>query len=214
MKSNKILYIVCILIIIVGCILIKVKGVNYSIDYEWGNNIEIYFDKETSKSEIEEISKEVFGKDTKVNEIERFSDAFSIKVKDISDEQKNDFITKINEKYTLEKIVDDLIIVEVPRVSGIDLIKQYIKPAIISLAVIFVYLSIRYKNIGNVKTALLTIIKTGIITGAYFGLVFITRMPIVNMYVIPVGLAIAVIALFTICYKNEIEIKKLKEEEK
>lgn len=209
---KKIIYILCALILIVGCIIVKIKGVNYSIDYAQGKNIEIYFEKETSKSEIEEIAKEVFGKNIKVYKIERFNDAFSIKVKDITDEQKNNLITKINEKYTLEQTTDDLKIIDLPKVSGFDLIRPYIMPAIISLALIFVYLSIRYKKIGNVKTALITIIKTALITGAYFGIIFITRQPIVNMLTISIGLAISTVALFTICYNNENEIKRLKEE--
>lgn len=101
-----------------------------------------------------------------------------------------------------------------PKVSGWDLINSYIKPTVISIVLILVYLSIRYKKSGHIKTALLTLLKTILITGAYFGLVIIVRLPIVNMYTVPVGLIIGCIALITICYKNENEIEKSKEEQK
>lgn len=101
-----------------------------------------------------------------------------------------------------------------PKVSGLDLINSYIKPTIISIVLITVYLSIRYKKSGHIKTALITLLKTILITGAYFGLIIIVRLPIVNMYTIPVGLIIGCIALITICYKNENEIEKSEEEQK
>ncbi len=211
-KFNKILYIVCILLIISGCIVAKTLGINYSLEYAKGKNIEIYFDNSKEKDEIEQIAKEVFGKDTKTYEIQRFKDAFSIRTKDISDEQKANLISKINEKYTLELKDEDLTITDVPKVSGLDLINSYIKPTIISMLLILIYLSIRYKKSGHIKTALITLLKTILILGAYFGLVIVTRLPIVNMYTIPVGLIIACIALITICYKNETKIEKSKKE--
>lgn len=206
---SKILYVICILIIIAGAIIAKTLGVNYSLEYSKGKNIEIYFDNSTEKSDIEEIAKEIFGKDSKIYEIERFKDAFSIRVKDVNDEQKANLISKINEKYSIELADEDIKVFDIPKVSGWDLIKEYIKPTIISLAIILVYLSIRYRKIGSIKTAILTLLKTAVITGAYFGLVIIVRMPIVNMYTIPVGLLIAVISLITICYKNETKLEKI-----
>lgn len=213
-KFSKILYGICILIIITGAIIAKTLGVNYSLEYSKGKNIEIYFDNSTEKSDIEEIAKEVFGKDVRVYEIERFKDAFSIRVKDVNDEQKANLISKINEKYTLELKDEDITVIDIPKVSGRDIIKEYIKPTIISLAIILVYLSIRYRKIGSIKIAILTLLKAAVITGAYFGLVIIVRMPIVNMYTIPVGLLIAVISLITICYKNETKLEKIIEDKK
>ena len=184
---NKILYILCILIIIAGIIVWKNFGFNYSTELANGTTVEIYFDNSTDKNEIENVAKEAFGKDIKVKEIERFSDAFAIKVKgEITDEQKNNFISKINEKYSLEKTGEDLTIIETPAIQGRDLTKNYIKPTIISTIVILLYLTIRYRKIGNIKLALITLIKTAVITGAYFGLVIITRLSIVSLYTIPV----------------------------
>lgn len=213
-KFNKIIYIVCILIIIAGCIVAKTLGVNYSAEYAKGKNIEIYFDNDKQKNEIEQIAKDVFGQDAKVYEIQRFNDAFSIRAKDVTDEQKANLITKINEKYTLELKDENLTITDVPKVSGLDLISNYIKPTIISIGLILIFLSIRYKKSGHIKTALLTILKTILILGAYFGLVIIVRLPIVNMYTIPVGLIIWGIALITICYNNETRLENVKKEEK
>lgn len=212
---NKILYILCILIIIAGIIVWKNFGFNYSTELANGTTVEIYFDNSTDKNEIENVAKEAFGKDIKVKEIERFSDAFAIKVKgEITDEQKNNFISKINEKYSLEKTGEDLTIIETPAIQGRDLTKNYIKPTIISTIVILLYLTIRYRKIGNIKLALITLIKTAVITGAYFGLVIITRLPIISLYTIPVGMFIAIVILITLCYKNENKLEEINNKNK
>ena len=207
---SKILYVLCVLVIIAGIIVWKNAGLNYSTELAYGTTVEIYFDNSTDKNEIENIAKDAFGKDIKVKDVKRFSDAFAIKIKgEITDEQKNDFVSKVNEKYSLEKKVEDLTIIEMPAIKGRDLVKNYIKPTIISAIVILLYLTIRYRKIGNIKLALGTLIKTAIITGAYFGLVIITRLPIISLYTIPVGMFIAIITLMILCYKNE---NKLEEE--
>ena len=206
---SKILYVLCILVIIVGIIVWKNAGLNYSTELAYGTTVEIYFDNSTNKNDIENIAKDAFGKDIKVKEIERFSDAFAIKVKgEITDEQKNNFVSKINEKYSLEKTVEDLTIIETPAIQGRDLAKNYIKPASISAVLILVYLTIRYRKIGSIKLALIALVKIAIITGAYFGLVIITRLPIISLYTIPVGMFISIIALITLCYKNENKLEE------
>lgn len=211
---TKVFYIICIIVIILGISVWKFKGVNYSIEYAEGKAIEIYFKNSIEKSDIEGIAKEIFGKDIKVYEIERFKDAFSIKARDISEEQKESLISKINEKYNLEFKTEDLTITDVPKVSGFDLINPYVKPILISLVLICIFLSIRYKKIGNIKTAVLTILKATIITLAYFGVVIIIRVPLVNMYIIPIGTIVAMLSLILICNNNENEIEKLNEENK
>lgn len=206
---SKILYVLCVLVIIAGIIVWKNFGLNYSTELAYGTTVEIYFDNSTNKNDIENIAEEEFGKSIKVKDIERFSDAFAVKVKgEITDGQKNDFISKINEKYSLEKTTEDLTLIETPAIKGRDLAKKYIKPTIISAIVILLYLAIRYRKIGNIKLSLITLIKTAIITGAYFGLVIITRLPIISLYTIPVGMFIAIIVLIILCYKNENKLEK------
>ena len=212
---KKILYILCILVIIAGIIVWKNLGFNYSTELANGTTVEIYFDNSTNKQDIEDIAKEVFGNNIKVKEVERFSDAFAIKISgEATDEQKSNLVSKINEKYGIEKTTEDLKIIEMPAIQGRDLAKNYIKPTIISTIVILLYLTIRYRKIGNIKLALITLIKTAIITGAYFGLVIITRLSIVSLYTIPVGMFIAIIVLITLCYKNENKLEEINSKNK
>ena len=101
---KKILYILCILVIIAGIIVWKNLGFNYSTELAKGTTVEIYLDNSTNKQEIEDIAKEVFGNNIKVKEVERFSDAFAIKISgEATDEQKSNLVSKINEKYGIEK---------------------------------------------------------------------------------------------------------------
>ena len=206
---SKILYVLCAIVIIAGIIVWKNFGFNYATELAYGTTVEIYFDNSINKNDIENIAKDVFGKNIKVKEIERFSDAFTIKVKgEITDEQKNNFVSKVNEKYSLEKKVEDLTIVETPAIQGKDLFKNYIKYTIISVVAILLYLTIRYRKIGNIKLALITLLKIAIITGTYFAVVILTRLPIINLYIIPVGMFVAIIALITLSYNNENKLEK------
>lgn len=216
MKSiSKVLYLLCILVIVIGIIVWKNFGLNYSTELAYGTTVEIYFDNFTNKDDIENIAKDAFGKDIKVKEVERFSDAFAIKVKgEITDEQKNNFVSKVNEKYSLEKTVEDLTIIETPAIQGRDLTRNYIKPTCISAILILVYLTIRYRKIGNIKLALITLVKIAIITGAYFGLVVITRLPIISLYTIPVGMFMAIITLMVLCYKSENKLEEINNKNK
>lgn len=215
MKNKSIiLYVICIILIIIGAIVVKVKGVNYSFEYQDGKNIEIYFENEIIKSDIEEIAKDVFGKDVIVYEVERYNDAFSLKVKDVTDEQKESLVSKINEKFSLEWTTDNLTITDIPRIAGFDFIKNYIKPTLISVIVIAVYMLFRYRRIEGVKVTLCSLLKIILVVGAFFGIVGITRLPIVNEYLIALGLLIATVTLLITNYKNELALDKYNESKK
>ena len=60
-------------------------------------------------------------------------------LKQATDEQKSNLVSKINEKYGIEKTTEDLKIIETPAIQGRDLAKNYIKPTIISTIVILLY---------------------------------------------------------------------------
>ena len=106
--KKSVLYTVIGLIIIIGIALGILKGLNYSLEYQANQKIELYIGKVVDRKDIEEISNNVFGKnENKVQIVEIFNDMVAITVKDSNDEQIENFVNAINEKYGVEYTKDD-----------------------------------------------------------------------------------------------------------
>ena len=129
-KSTKILVILIALILIVGAIMIGVKGLAFELKYQNGKQVEIDLGKEFDIKDMQAITNEVFGKQAVlIEQIEVYKDAANIITTDITEEQKADLVTKINEKYGTELSADNITIEEHSKIRGRDLIKPYIAMA-------------------------------------------------------------------------------------
>ena len=117
--STKILIILIALILIVGAIMIGVKGLAFEIKYQNGKQIEINLGKEFKVKDMQEITNEVFGKQpVLIEQIEVYKDAVNIITTEITEEQKSELITKINEKYETQLSEDNVIIEEHSKIRG------------------------------------------------------------------------------------------------
>ena len=207
-KSTKILVILIALILIVGAIMIGVKGLAFELKYQNGKQVEIDLGKEFDIKDMQAITNEVFGKQAVlIEQIEVYKDAANIITTDITEEQKADLVTKINEKYETSLTKDDLTVVEIPHYRGRDLMANYVWPIAISAALIIVYEAIRFRKLGVVKVVAKLIIWPIVIEALYLSVLAITRIPI-SYYTLPLGIILAVLTLTIITYKNE---KKLVE---
>ena len=74
----------------------------------------------------------------------------AITVRESNDDQLNNLVTKINEKYETSLTKDDLTVVEIPHYRGRDLMANYVWPIAISAALIIVYEAIRFRKLGVV----------------------------------------------------------------
>ena len=142
-----------------------------------------------------------------IQKIEFFNDSVAITVRESNDEQLNNLVTKINEKYETSLTKDDLTVVEIPHYRGRDLMANYVWPIAISAALIIVYEAIRFRKLGVVKVVAKLIIWPIVIEALYLSVLAITRIPI-SYYTLPLGIILAVLTLTIITYKNE---KKLVE---
>ncbi len=97
--KNKILYILMLVAIILGAIVIVVKGFNYSIDFSKHQRIEIVLDNGFNISEMRKIVKESIKSKSIVRKSTLFGTSVVIDAKDISDEEISNLLGKINEKY-------------------------------------------------------------------------------------------------------------------
>ena len=195
--KNKILIGLAI-VIVVGAIIIATLGFNVDTSYKGYNIIDVDLGQEFNINDIKAITNDVFGKSkAEVQKGGDFRDVIIIKVtSDISDEQKEQLINKINEKYGTEKTVADINAVYIPRFKLIDVAKPYIFPVIASAVLILIYMAIRFRKLGTVKVLSQAISLTAIAELLYFALIAITRYP-VNKLLMPVAVVIYITIIST-----------------
>lgn len=213
LKNKKILclLIVLLIIIITGGILLFVKGVNYSLIYGEHTTVELYLETDFESADVQNIIKEVFGNQTKTREVNNLNYDILIITKSASDEQLNNLISKINEKYNLELTTNDLLVTNNAKIDVMDLIMPYILPICIASALILFYFIIRYKKLGISKVILFTIFTVILVQLVYASIYSIARLP-VNEYTMPISMMLYLITIIAIIEKFDIDLQKSKEE--
>ena len=127
-KSAKIIIALIAIILIAGTIMICTKGLVFGLNYEDSKKVEINLGKQFEEKDIKEITNDVFGKQpVLIQAIEVYKDAVSITTTEISDEQKANLITKLNEKYGTDISTDDITIEANAHIRGRDIVKNIIK---------------------------------------------------------------------------------------
>ena len=127
--------------------------------------------KENIKA-IEKVVNDTLGKNkATVQKIEIYNDTFQVIAKEITEEQKNTIVDKVNELYPITTVdnnventetsvrvkKEDIQIVSASNVRLRDVFKPYIMPFIIATLCIIVYVAIRYRKIGVIRVILETI---------------------------------------------------------
>ena len=202
LKNKKTLPILIILLIIIiaGILITSIKGLNYGLVY--GNNTTIKMTLNTNNqiSELKDIIIQVFG-NNKLQQVDNKEDSFIIYVKQADTEKVNSFISNVNEKFQTTITADDLEIKNNPKLSGYDLVKPYILPSVLSLALILVYFTIRYIKLGIIKILLETLGITVGIQLVYFSIYAILRISVTEI-TMPVSMLLFVLSFVLLEEKN------------
>ena len=99
-SKQKILIVLLAIIIISGIIVTVTIGLKFDLKYEKSQKIELNLKKEFEISDIKTITDEVLkGQDVIIQKVELYEDMVSIISNQITEEQKNNIVQKINEKY-------------------------------------------------------------------------------------------------------------------
>ena len=213
-KKAKIIAILIAIIVIAGIIVIAKAGLNFELAYQETQKIQLYIQKDFEISDIKQIINEVMpNTQTVVQKVEVYKDTVSIIAKEITDEQKSNLINKVNEKYGTEIKAEDIDITNIPHTRGRDIVKPYIIPFVIATAIILVYMAIRYRKLGMIKTLVKTAIILVLAQATLLSIIAIARIPI-GKITIPLVLIVYVASLFGITTKFEKQLlEKNKEEE-
>ena len=147
-KKQKMIFIILAVIIIAGIAVISTIGFNLELKMQETKKIELYIQKDFEISDIKNIVKEVIPDESIIiQKVEVFEDSVSITAKDITDEQKQSIIDKVNEKYGTELKADSTEIINIPNMKIRDLVKPYVTSFAISTVLILVYIAIRYRKL-------------------------------------------------------------------
>ena len=215
-KSKQLKIILIALIIIAGIIMIAVKGFNFDLKYQKTQRVELYLKKEFNISDIRQITNEVFGKQkVMIQKVEIFEDSVSITTTSITDEQKSDLVTKINEKYGTELKVENTRVENIGHTRGRDIITPYIMPFAIAIIIVLIYLGIRYYKLITVKVIAKSVGIIGLAQILLFSIIAITRIPIGRL-TIPMVILVYLLTLFglTSIFEKNVAKKKLEENKK
>lgn len=194
-RNKKILSVLAIIIVIAGIIMIATKGFNFDLKYQKTQKVELSLNQEFKNSEVKEIAKEVFGNQPiMIEKVEVFEDTVAITTTKITEEQKANLITKINEKYGTQLNQEATNIIDVAHTKGLDIIKSYILPFAIATLAILVYMGARYYKLGIVKTTLKVLAILAITQVELFSVIALTRIP-VGRLTIPM---VIIVYLFTL----------------
>lgn len=208
-KSTKILVVLIAIILVLGAVMIYTKGLAFELKYQNNKKVEINLGKEFDEKDIKEITNEIFGNQPVIiRAIEVYKDAVSITTTEITEEQKSELITKINEKYETELSADNITIEEVAHIRGRDIIKPYIIPFTIVTIIILAYLVIRYNKLNSFEVLTQSI---GIIVLAQLvllGIMAITRMPI-GVFTIPTVLLVYMLSTYICTTKFDEDLEKI-----
>ena len=151
-ENKKVVILGLILLIVAGVIVVALKGFNVSLMLSKHEEINFVIGKKIDIKDIKDICKEVF-KDKKaiIRKVELFDDSVNISVLSITDDEKQNLVNKMNEKYETQFTVEDLKISNVSNIRIRDLIKIYIKPVCIFGLIIGVYILIRFIKMNSLK---------------------------------------------------------------
>ena len=212
-KSKQLKIILIVLVIIAGIVMIAVKGFNFDLKYQDTQRVELYLKTEFNISDIRQITDEVFGNQkVMIQKVEVFEDSVSITTTSISEEQKSNLITKINEKYGTELTAEDTTVEDIGHTRGRDIIKPYVIPFAIAVIIVLIYLGIRYYKLSIAKVIAKSIGIMALAQILLFSVIAITRIPIGRL-TIPMVILVYLLTLFGITNMFEKNLSKKKLDE-
>lgn len=193
--KTKIVASILTIVIVIGIIMTFTVGLNFELKYQNAQKVQLFIGTEFNISDIKQITDEIFPEqEVIIQKAREYEDVVNITTKEITEEQKNNIIAKINEKYGLEDENGDIHIVTIPHERGRDIIKPYIIPFTIATLIIVAYMAIKYRKQGAIKVILKSVLTIIIMQITLLSIMAITRIPI-GRVTIPLVLIVYILTL-------------------
>ena len=195
--SKKILYGIIAIIIVAGIVMFFVNGFNVGSIYGSYTKMGFYNENGVNKDEVAQIVSEVFdGQTATMQDVEYFGEMVLITLPTVKDEQIDNFLAKVNEKYALEYDREDLDILTMPSLTFKEVVSPYIVPVVISIVLCAVYIGIRYYALNTWKMILKTILAVILVQAVLVSVYLILNLPLDISIVPAVLIALGVAFLY------------------
>ena len=198
--KQKIIYAIVMAIIVAGIIVICTMNFNLGLMYSNNKRIDIYIGKDYEISDIKSIADETLDGKKIIQKSYQLDDYVSVTVKNASDEQIENFKSKIIEKYNISEDLQSIETFEIPSTKVIDVMKNYFFPIALVTVLSAIYLAIRFRKQNIFKIFIKTILVLIIIEALYFSIIAICRIPF-NEIIMPISLLIYILTLISCVYK-------------
>ena len=206
--KKMILWMLIAIIIISGIIMVATKGFNVELRYKAHKTIELTIGQTVDAEKIQAKADEIFGKGKSIVQIvEVYKDTVQITAEDISEEQKNSMVAKVNELYPQEvtegEEAKDLIDASKVTIRGSenarlrDFLKPYIIPVIIVTIIVLAYYAILYRKLGVIKVLLKAVLSITVSQAVLLSILALIRFPMGRL-TSPLILLVYVISLINI----------------
>ena len=161
------------------------SGFNLGTNYGSSKIINIYMTEKYSMDDVKSIVNETLGEKYEIGYTDEFEDTISVKVKEASNEQISNLKTKIREKYNIEDDVESIMIINSSNIRILDIVKEYIKPILITFVLVIIYYAVAFRKLGIMKSFVSPILEVVGVGDVYVSILAIARVPI-NEIIIPV----------------------------
>ena len=199
-QRNKIIITAAIiaLIILAGIVVVNIYGFNKELRFSQSQRITINVEQKVDEKQIKTIANEVLGMHNMVQTIEVYEEVVSIRAESITEEQKNNIVNKVKEKYEFEQTAEKTTIETIPLTRIRDMYKKYVLPFAISIIAVAVYMVIRYYKKGMWKVLARTVFIPTIAEALLLSWMAIVRIPIGRFTPVLIILAYIVSILYVI----------------
>ena len=212
-KSKKIMILIAIIILIAGIAITIVKGLNFDLKYQETQSVQLYIGEKFNEADIRQITNEILpNQAVMLEKVEIYQDTVIITAKEITEEQKNNLVTKINEKYETDLKAEEIQITNIPHTRLRDIMLPYVVPFVIAVVIVLIYMGVRYYKLGVVKVLAQTIGLLILTQALLFSVIAIARIPIGRL-TIPMVLMVYMLTLIGITTKMEKQLANKKQEE-
>ena len=179
LKYRKVFFILSLLIIILGIGYGLITGYQFDIDFKGGTSIRAELKQEYDNHDIETKVSEITGSSVLVQKTTNGDNSVSITTEAISQDVADNVVAKLKEMYP------DMTEPSVRNVQpsyGKELLKSAVIALIAAIAIMLVYIFIRFKTLGFTAalTAVITLIHDALVVVAIYGVI---KFPINSTFV-------------------------------
>lgn len=188
-KKKKIICGILLAIILIGIIVVIVKGFNVGLSLRPHHTFKFVFEQEYNLEDVKKVCDEIFkDKKYRIRGVEVFNDAIYVESSTITEEEQKLLSEKLENLYKEDTseteetdVSENYEFFNDSNIKLTDEMQTYIMPICVSALIVLIYVAIRFKKINDGKihkTLLSLIIESLLIVLSILSVIAICRIPL------------------------------------